>query len=791
MGTIRKNHRILSGRISDLPAAAKRQPDNGPSACLPTPTASGFARGTVQSAAPTQPGGTRRVTRALVWAVVLVNLFVGGIVAFTLLQGLDDARKQAEDTTQNLASVLEEDILGLVGRIDVTLLAVRDEFARQMAAGGIHGEAMTALLKRHDARLPGTLGLRVAGADGLIRYAVTGVTVQQVSIADRPQFIRTRDDPNAGLVMSEPTLGRISGQWMITLARRLDNPDGTFGGNIHVAVPLGYFSRSFSTLKLGNSGLVSLWNDTPTILARYTATSGFASQPGGVEPSAPLRHLLETKARDGTYSAKAGGDGIFRRFTCRKVGELPLFVNVGIAENDYLAEWRRQSMQRVVLALLFALSTIVAAWVSNRGWRGHLRDTAMLVGAKAEAERARRHSELILASVAEGIFGVDESGCCTFVNAAAMRMVGWAPEEFIGVHQHDAIHHTRPDGSPYPADECPACMTLRDGRVREVRDEVFWRKDGSAFPVEYVVSPLARTEGGGAVVIFRDVSERRATEREREEMLTRMAEVGRLESLGTLAGGIAHEINTPAQFISDNLAFLRDWQPRLLAVIEAARLAVQSGSLADLAERVKAFKYDFAARELPAAAEQGLEGIRRISGIVRAIKEFSYPSGKAPQPFDLNHAIELAATVTRNQWKYVAELKLDLAPELPQIKGIEGEINQILVNMIINAAQAIEEKGEGTVGHIGIASRSVGEAVEFSVADTGVGIPNENLGRLFELFFTTKAPGKGTGQGLAITQAIVVRHGGTISVQSEVGHGTCFTVRLPVAGPPASAEEPR
>ena len=194
-------------------------------------------------------------------------------------------------------------------------------------------------------------------------------------------------------------------------------------------------------------------------------------------------------------------------------------------------------------------------------------------------------------------------------------------------------------------------------------------------------------------------------------------------------------------------------------------------------------KYEFVSRELPAAVEQAQEGIAKISSIVQAIKEFSFPSGKTPHPFSINRAIEVTATVTRNQWKYTSELSQNLDPELPQFNGIEGEINQVLVNLVINASQAIAEKKDSKLGKIDITTSHTADFIEITVADTGIGIPAENLGRMFDLFFTTKAPGIGTGQGLSITKSIIARHGGTIAVESEFGRGTKFIIRLPLKSP--------
>ncbi|TAN61908.1 MAG: histidine kinase, partial [Magnetospirillum sp.] len=183
--------------------------------------------------------------RWLVAGAVLVNLFIGGMVALVLFQERERQFAEAESLAANLSRVLEENLAGFIGKIDLTLLAVGDEVMRQIAAGGIDKAALDAVLARNDARLPEALGLRVVDAEGIIRYAVTDVVVSQVSIADRPQFIFLRDNPRPGLVISKPVFGRVAKQWMVTLSRRIDNPDGSFAGDVHVAITLARFTEIF------------------------------------------------------------------------------------------------------------------------------------------------------------------------------------------------------------------------------------------------------------------------------------------------------------------------------------------------------------------------------------------------------------------------------------------------------------------------------------------------------------------------------------------------------------------
>jgi len=294
-----------------------------------------------------------------------------------------------------------------------------------------------------------------------------------------------------------------------------------------------------------------------------------------------------------------------------------------------------------------------------------------------------------------------------------------------------------------------------------------------------------------AIETLRANAERAALiEREQHEMEVQLRQAQKLEALGTLAGGIAHEINTPTQYVGDNVRFLEASFADVCIVLDrAAELgaaAEAEPNLAPLAGALRAAEaaadLDFLRDEIPTAIAQSLDGVDRIRQIVLAVKEFSHPDVKEVSAIDLNHAIETTITVSRNQWKYVAELETALAPDLPPVPCRGGEINQVILNLIVNAAHAIEAKGAG-IGKIAVATACVDGWAEIRVSDTGTGIPAEIRERIFDPFFTTKAPGKGTGQGLAICHTIVVqKHGGSIQVESEPGVGTTFVVRLPLEG---------
>ncbi|GAB4370704.1 MAG: hypothetical protein Kow0062_05620 [Acidobacteriota bacterium] len=267
----------------------------------------------------------------------------------------------------------------------------------------------------------------------------------------------------------------------------------------------------------------------------------------------------------------------------------------------------------------------------------------------------------------------------------------------------------------------------------------------------------------------------------------------RLRTFGQLAAGIAHEINTPAQFAGDNLRFLADAFADLQGFLDEAR-AVQAalersdaghGPAERLRRAAEAADLDYLVEEIPRAIAQAREGLERIARIVLAVKELSHPTGREKQPADINRLIESTVTVCRNEWKYVARLELDLDPGLPQPSCHAEEISQVVLNLVVNAAHAIEERFGAERGPQGLirvsTSHPAQDVVEIRVADNGCGIPAEIRDQIWERFFTTKPKGRGTGQGLAIARSIIVeRHGGELTFDSRPGEGTEFIVRLPV-----------
>jgi signal transduction histidine kinase len=275
-------------------------------------------------------------------------------------------------------------------------------------------------------------------------------------------------------------------------------------------------------------------------------------------------------------------------------------------------------------------------------------------------------------------------------------------------------------------------------------------------------------------------------------MELQLVQAHKLESIGQLAAGIAHEINTPTQYIGDNTRFLQDAFGGLVTLVEKyAELskavkkkgAVAAELITEVEKAEAAADLEFTLAEIPQAIQQSLEGLERVTKIVRAMKDFSHPGVQQKTMIDINHAIESTITVARNEWKYVAEMDLQLDKTLPLVPCLPGEINQVVLNLVVNAAHAIEDvisKQPESKGKITVSTRRIANEVEIRIKDTGAGIPEAVRKKIFEPFFTTKEVGKGTGQGLAIARGAIAKHGGEIEFESEVGRGTTFIIRLPL-----------
>jgi PAS domain S-box-containing protein len=387
-----------------------------------------------------------------------------------------------------------------------------------------------------------------------------------------------------------------------------------------------------------------------------------------------------------------------------------------------------------------------------------------------------------------GIFETDPAGKCSYSNPRWNEISGRSSEENSGMGWSQAIHPEEREQT------LTAWKTAADGGREWAKELRLLTPAGEVRWGRMITCPMFSSSGAllGYVGTVEDITAQKRIESERNSIEVQLRHAQKLEVIGQLAAGIAHEINTPTQYIGDNTRFVRDAFDEVVKLLEqherllqaCRRQEVTPEQIATVDRTREAADLKYVLAEVPKAIGQSLEGVERVAAIVRAIKEFSHPGTEAKSAIDLNHAIESTLTVARNEWKYVAEVITRFDPGLPPVPCLPGEFNQVMLNLIINAAQAIAEVvGDGSQGKgvITISTQLCGESVEIQVQDTGAGIPEKNRDRIFEPFFTTKRVGQGTGQGLAICRSVIVdKHGGTIGFQSETGKGTTFTLRLPL-----------
>lgn len=401
---------------------------------------------------------------------------------------------------------------------------------------------------------------------------------------------------------------------------------------------------------------------------------------------------------------------------------------------------------------------------------------------EVELERVLSQSDQILGAISSILISVDETNAITTWNAAASDTFGRRTADVLGCSFRECFLEIGQEAIAAGAAEC--VDQRKPVRLDDIR---CLTGDGKERFLGVTITPIAHYSGEpkGFLLLGADITKRRVLE-------SQLAHAQKLESIGQLAAGIAHEINTPIQYVGDNTRFLQDalgdLQPLLAAYRELVRVAGAGQStpadLAAVANAEKQADLDYLLTEMPRAISQSLEGIERVAHIVRAMKEFSHPGTASKVATDLNRALDSTITVASNEWKYVAEVLPDFEPELPLVPCLPADLNQVFLNMIVNAAHAIADVvGDGSRGKgiITVSTRRQEGAVEVRISDTGAGMTEEVKTRIFDPFFTTKEVGRGTGQGLAISHAVVVeKHGGTITVQTALGQGTTFIISLPL-----------
>jgi len=412
--------------------------------------------------------------------------------------------------------------------------------------------------------------------------------------------------------------------------------------------------------------------------------------------------------------------------------------------------------------------------------------------AEDSLEESRLLLEQIFNSIKSAVFvlHIEQPGSMRIIkcNAAASAIFGYEADEMTG-HPIDVLYVDEASVKVFINYTAAAVEEKGFSHLAEFN---MVRKGGEVFPAEQTVTPMMDDNGKctGWVSVIRDITDKRKAETERRKLEVQLFQAQKLESIGDLASGIAHEINTPIQYVGDNTEFLLgafNDLDRLLQQYDRITAELKQGagpekvlSLIESANREADLEY--LRKEIPRAITQSSEGVAKVIEVVRAMKEFSNPGILEKKLADLNRIIENTVIVARNEWKYVADMVMDLDQSLPPVPCLPGELNQVILNMIVNAARSIAEKAGSDSkqrGKITVKTcRSNGHA-EIQITDTGTGIPENIRTKIFDPHFTTRKAG--AGHGLAIAQSVIVeKHQGKIDFESETGKGTTFVIKLPM-----------
>jgi PAS domain S-box-containing protein len=395
------------------------------------------------------------------------------------------------------------------------------------------------------------------------------------------------------------------------------------------------------------------------------------------------------------------------------------------------------------------------------------------------AEETKNRSDQLFRSIAENsadlIAVVDQTGHRIYNNPAYERILGYTPEELKRTISFQQIH---PDDRAVVTLAAQQALKTGVGQIVEYRMQ---RKDGTYVTLESHGSFIRDSKGEieASVISARDISHRRMA-----------LQTEKLSAIGHLAAGIAHEINTPVQYVSDNIAFLSDVWNQLDAAMafcltpSHASITSDSRLSAAVTSAGPPEDWDWLRQEVPKAIAQSLEGIRRMSKILAAMRRFSHTGGGEREQVDLNEALDATLTIAQNQIKHIADVQTDYQPNLPRLECYADEMNQVFLNLIVNATHAIREastKQARERGNLTIRTRQIDNDVQIEIQDNGTGIPLPVCARVFDPFFTTKQVGEGTGQGLTICHDIVVqKHHGNIWFDTELDRGTTFFIRIPI-----------
>jgi len=702
-------------------------------------------------------GPDKALTYRLVAGILILNAIVAIIIYFSLQQSKVQYIDQASVTTQNITQVLDENISGTFATIDVAIQAITDEAQRQLATGAIQETSLSNFIIRQHSRLPDLVVLRATNELGDAIYGPTVTPAKTVSLAHRDYFKHLRDTPSAGLVISKPLIGGISGKWMIILARRINRSDGAFAGLVYSGITLDYLTKSFSKINVGKQGVLALVDSDLSLVARYPVYDPTNKDVGQKINSPQFLKILQSGESFGTYHAKSSIDFIERTYSFRKLSlSNPFYVFSALARSEYLANWYSDVFWLSSFMVLFFLITVVFTWLFYRE-----------LCRSREAEYAVFKSDQRFRSFVENvhdiIFTLSAEGVFTYVSPNWKDAFGYELHETIGQPFTSFVH----------PDDIAGCLTflqkvLKTGE-RQSGVEYRVKHENGSFIWYSANGSLLRDAASNEVSflgIGRDITERKNSEEERDLLERQLYHAQKLESLGVLAGGIAHDFNNLLAVIVGHCELIKLRPAKAMQSISPIEKAANRA--AELCQQMLAYagKSQFAVNQV------------NMAWLVEETVDM------------------LKSTVGKN-----IEITSGFSSGLPTIMADASQIKQIVMNVIMNASEAIgENQGKILVSltkstikaeqpktdHLG-KYIPAGCYICLEITDTGCGMDEETKSRLFEPFFTTKFTGRGLGMSAVL--GIIAAHKGALQLFSQPGKGSIFRVYLPVQANDSAVNE--
>lgn len=696
----------------------------------------------------------RRQRIAVIALLIAAFLAVSAIVLYQGWLGYGDSMTAARTNALNLASVIET-------RLDASLrraTADLNDLGGGLQDAALNKEAVVFYadhvgddIDSHLMDFPEVSGIRVFDVAGDLLYASNRHNTPAINVADRDYFIEARESEPGQLIYSDVLINRISGRPELMIVRPLRTHQGEFRGVVAASLDLDYFGKLFARQDIGPNGSVALLRSvTSNIIARWPPVEeGLVNRP--LPMGSQARALFDSGLSHGVAEIPGPKDGIVRIFAFHAIDRYPFIVTVGLARADILADWRERS---VAMGLAVVLLLVVLAALLRRLWNSETRQERAWAALEESEERAR----LVLDASMDAAIGLDGDGIVTDWSAGAEAMFGYSFEQARGRDLAELIV------PPALRVRCVGwTKRLEDSGARKwigKRSEaVSVRADGSEFPVELSIEHISRDGVNFFSVFARDITNLKKAETERAALESRLRQSQKMEAIGKLTGGMAHDFNNYIGVIIGNLDLLTD---RLANDAQATKLL--SGAM---------------------------RGAERSAELTRSLLAFSRNQPLAPKRIDVSRSLQGVATLLQRALGDDIALTTDLRPDLWPVCVDGAQLDSSIVNLANNARDAMPHGGTVTISarnhpldklytSMNLDPDLVpGDYVLIEIADTGAGMTPEAISHAFEPFYSTKPVGHGTGLGLSMVQGFVKQSHGHISLYSEVGRGTVVRIYLP------------